>query len=53
MGNGAKCRKGYLFPNVRPTRPKEGDWRAKERAGMEEELTSEGKFKEAIGDWDY
>lgn len=48
-----KKSKDYLFPNVRQTRPKEGDWRAKECAGMEEELSSEGKFKEATGDWDY
>lgn len=44
-----KKSKGYLFPNVRQTRPKEGDSRAKECARMEEELSSEGKFKEATG----
>lgn len=44
-----KKSKGYLFPNVRQTRPKERDSRAKECARIEEELSSEGKFKEATG----
>lgn len=49
MGTGQNVVKGFLFPNVRQTRPKEGDERAKERARREEELSSEGKLKRRTG----